>query len=84
MRWRRLDEPVKVRADFQGGAVSPVLIRRGDRALRVRSVNTRWRNEEAAGPTVHVSVTLESGELVQLRFDTATLHWRLEYELDEG
>jgi len=44
----RLDEPVKVRADFQGGVVTPVVFRRGDARLVVKSVNTVGRTRAAA------------------------------------
>jgi hypothetical protein len=42
MRKELLDEAVAVRADFQGGAVTPVAFRRGAREHRVARVNARW------------------------------------------
>ncbi len=84
MRWERLDEPVKVRADFQGGVISPVLIRRGVRRVSVRSVNTRWQDTRGKVRLCFFSVTTESGDVYQLCFDPADLTWRLEYVMFEG
>ncbi len=42
MHWERLDESIKVRADFRAGEITPLLLKRGQSALRVVSVNSRW------------------------------------------
>ncbi len=79
MQWERLDEPVKVRADFQAGVISPVLIRRGARRLAVRSINTRWQDARGQGRACHFSVTVDTGDVYQLSFHPGELVWRLEY-----
>lgn len=84
MRWERLDEPVKVRADFQGGVVSPVLFRRGDRRVAVRSVNTRWQDARGRHRVCYFSVTADSGDVYQLCFDTGDLTWRLASVMFDG
>jgi hypothetical protein len=84
MRWEQLDESIKVRADFQGGAVSPVLFRRGDRRVRIQAVNTRWQDTRGRYRRCYFSVTSDSGDVYQLCFDTADLTWKLEYVMFEG
>ena len=84
MRWERLDEPVKVRADFQGGVISPVLFRRKEHRVEVRSVNTRWQDTQGRHRLCYFSVTADSGDVYQLCFDTNDLTWRLEYVMFEG
>jgi len=84
MRWERLDEPVKVRADFHAGVISPLAFRRGGAVVKVTGVNTRW--QETRGPVrrYHFSVNTEGGGVFQLCFDLADLTWRLEYALTAG
>lgn len=84
MRWERIDEAAKVRADFQGGTVSPVLIRRGDQVIRVREVNTRWQEPRGRYRRCYFSVTADTGDAYQLWFDTGDLLWRLDAVLFEG
>jgi len=84
MRWGQLDEPVKVRADFLGGLVSPVLFRRGDARIAVRAVNTRWQDARAGHRLCYFSVTADTGDMYQLCFNTADLTWRLEYVMYDG
>lgn len=84
MKWERLDEPVKVRADFQGGSITPVLLRRGETRLAVRAVNTRWEDVRGRRRLCFFSVTADTGDVYQLSFDTGDLTWRLEYVMFEG
>ncbi len=84
MPWERLDEPVKVRADFQGGSITPVLFRRGDARLAVRTVNSRWQEARSTdggnrARLCYFSVTADSGDVYQLCFDSGDLTWRLEF-----
>ncbi len=84
MQWEKLDEAVKVRADFQGGTISPVLFRRGSERITVRCVNTRWQDSRARNRLCYFSVTGDTGDIYQLCFDTGDLTWRLEYVMFEG
>ena len=84
MRWEQLDEPVKVRADFQGGVISPVVFRRGTNRIGVRTVNTRWQDTRGKSRICYFSVTGDTGDVYQLCFDTAALSWRVEYVLFDG
>jgi hypothetical protein len=84
MRWEQLDEAVKVRADFQGGLISPVALRRGETRIKVCSVNTRWQDTRGRHRLCYFSVTGDTGDVYQLRFDTGDLTWRLEFVMFEG
>jgi hypothetical protein len=84
MRQELLDQAVAVRADFQGGVVSPVAFRRGTREHRVARVNTRWVDRAGRHPRFHFSVTDESGDVYQLQLSGADLVWWLESVSVEG
>ena len=84
MHWERLDEPVKVRADFQGGSITPVLFRRGEIRLAVRAVNTRWQDMRGRHRLCFFSVTADNDDVYQLCFDTGDLTWRLEFVMLDG
>lgn len=84
MRWEPIDEAVKVRADFQGGSITPLVFRRGNDLHKIQAVNTRWQDTRGRHRLCYFSVTAESGDLYQLCFDTGDLVWRLEYVMFEG
>jgi len=71
----RLDEPVKVRADFQGGVIQPLLFRRGATNHRVVAVNARWEDREGQQKIHYFSVSVGSGDVYQLRFQAGDLLW---------
>jgi hypothetical protein len=84
MRWEPIDEAVKVRADFQGGTITPMLFRRGKDVRKIRTVNTRWQDTRGKSRLCYFSVTADSGDVYQLCFDTGDLVWRLEYVMFDG
>ncbi|MBU1700945.1 MAG: hypothetical protein KJ970_10775 [Candidatus Eisenbacteria bacterium] len=84
MHWEQVNEAVKVRADFQGGAISPLLIKRGEKTVRVRGVNTRWIDTQGRHRLCYFSVTTDSGDIYQLRFHGGEMTWLLEYVMFEG
>jgi hypothetical protein len=84
MQAEPLDESVKVRADFQGGTITPALFRRGEARLAVRAVNARWHDVRGRSRLCYFLVTADSGEVYQLCFDSGDLTWRLEFVLVEG
>lgn len=84
MRWESIDEAVKVRADFQGGLITPLAFRRGVEVRKIRDVNTRWQDARGRHRLCYFSVTADSGDVYQLCFDTGDLTWRLEYVMFEG
>ena len=80
----RIDEAVAVRADFQGGIVSPVAFRRSGREHRVARVNARWLDRAARHPILYFSITDERGDVYQLQLQTADMIWRLDSVALEG
>lgn len=84
MRWEPIDEAVKVRADFQGGAITPLLFRRGREVRKLHTVNTRWQDGRGRHRLHYFSVTADTGDVYQLCFDSGDLTWRLEYVMFDG
>ncbi len=71
-------EPVKVRADFQGGAITPLAFRRAGRAHRIARLNARWEDREGREKRLYFSVTDEAGDVYQLCLRAADMVWVLE------
>lgn len=84
MRLETIDEAVAVRADFQGGSVTPVAFRRGTREHRVVTVNARWVDRAGRHPHFYFSVTVASGDVYQLQLQSGDLVWRLDSVALEG
>ncbi len=84
MRMERLDESVKVRADFQGGRVTPLLIKRQSQDLRVKQVTARWEDRKGTQKVHYFSVQVPSGDVYQLEFHAGDLLWRLNSVMLEG
>jgi len=84
MHWERLDEPVKVRADFDGGRLVPLLLRLGGRTHRIARVNAQWAEREGRRQIHLFSVTTDAHDTYQLRFDPGALSWRAEAVMYEG
>jgi hypothetical protein len=78
MRSEILDEAVTVRADFQGGVVTPVAFRRRGREHRVVRVNARWIDRVPRHPHFFFSVTDDSGDTYQLQLQGGDLLWWLD------
>src|SRR5215831_17280774 len=84
MRSEALDEAVSVRADFHGGAVTPVAFSRRGREHRVARVNARWVDRAGRHPRFYFSVTDESGDVYQLQLQGGDLLWWLDTVTLEG
>ncbi len=84
MRLERLDETVKVRADFQGGQVSPLLIKRKTQELRVQRITARWEDRRGTQLVHYFSVQVPSGDVYQLEFLSGDLLWKLNSVMLEG
>jgi hypothetical protein len=80
----RIDEAVAVRADFQGGVVTPVAFRRRGREHRVARFNARWLDRAGRHPSHYFSVTDAHGDVYQLQLQTADMVWRLDSVTLEG
>jgi len=77
MRVEKLNESVQIRADFKGGTISPILMRRGDRKHRVESVNGRWVDREGESTRYFFAITTDSGDVFQLFLRTQDMTWHL-------
>jgi len=84
MRLEQLDEAVKVRADFQGGRVAPLLIKRAQQELRVAKVTARWEDRKGAHKIYYFSVQVPSGDVYQLEFHAGDLTWKLNSVMLDG
>ena len=72
----RIDEPLAwVEARFERGAISPRAFRWGRRELRVASVNARWVDRAARPPRHGFSVTVETGEVIELEWREGDPVW---------
>jgi len=70
-----LQEAIKVRADFQGGVIHPVLFRRGAVLHRVTAVHARWEDREGQQKILYFSVSVGGGDVYQLSYHAGDLLW---------
>ena len=84
MRLERIDQAIAARADFQGGVVTPVAFQRGGREHRVVRINARWVDRAGRHPQFCFSVTADTGDVYQLRLQSADMVWRLDSVALEG
>lgn len=84
MRLERIDRAAAVRADFQGGVVTPIAFRLDGREQRIAHVNARWTDRAGRHPSFYFSVTVESGDVYQLQVQGSDLVWRVDSVSLEG
>src|SRR5262249_4148531 len=84
MHLERLDEPVPCRADFSNGRVTPLAFRRGGREHVVRAVHSRWLARAGRHPQFYFSAETESGDVYELRLDSADMVWHVQSVMLEG
>jgi len=84
MRQESIDEAVPVRADFQGGVVTPLAFRVRGREVRVSRINARWVDRVPRHPHYYFSVTADSGDVYQLQLQAADMVWWLDTVTLEG
>ena len=78
MNVERLDEAVACRADFSGGRVTPLCFWRAGRAHPVTRVHARWLDRASRHPQHYFSAETETGEIYELRLDTAQMLWHVQ------
>jgi hypothetical protein len=78
MRQELIEEAVRVRADFQGGTVTPVAFSRRGHEHRVVRVNARWVDRVPRHPHFYFSITTDSGDVYQLQLQSGDLVWWLD------
>lgn len=84
MRVEQINEPIKVRADFQGGQIRPLRFKRHGKEQRIKSINAHWETREGRRKLHYFSVTVESGDVCQLYFNNEDLIWWLDSIMLDG
>lgn len=84
MRVERLNEPIRVRADFSGGTVTPLALARGTQSFRVLRVNARWSDRQGKERLHYFACTVPSGDVYELCLNAHDLTWRLTSVMLEG
>jgi len=84
MRHEALDQAIAVRADFQGGVVTPLVFRRQGHEHRVVRINARWVDRSGRHPRFHFAVSVESGDVYQIQLHAADMVWWLDSVSLEG
>ena len=84
MRVEKLDEPVRVRADFAGGQATPVVFRRGTQSLKIARVNARWEDRVGQKPLYYFACSVDSGDVYELCLNAHELTWRLTSVMLDG
>jgi hypothetical protein len=79
MRVESIQERIKVRADFEGGKITPLLFKRNGRKHRVEEVNLRWEDREAGRKLFYFSISDDAGDVYQLHLDAADMSWHLDF-----
>jgi hypothetical protein len=80
----RIDEAVKVRADFQGGIVTPCRFRLRQQDVQVARVNVRWEDREGQDRLYYFSVTSTTGDTYELHLATRNMIWYVDRVFMEG
>jgi len=77
MRVERIQEPIRVLAEFTGGSARPVRFQWAGRTRRVQAVNAQWVDRQGAGYALHFSVQAD-GQTCFLHFDSVAVQWWLD------
>ena len=77
MRIETIGEPVKVRADFSSGEITPLAFKRKGRVFRIEQVNARWV-DRALEDVVHYFSVNSGGNTYELSLKSGDMVWRLE------
>ncbi len=79
----QLDEMIRVRADFGGGYIRPIMFVRRGKVYRIRQVNCRWIDREGSAKIYYFSVTVESGDVYQIHLNSGDMTWHLDQVMME-
>jgi hypothetical protein len=80
----RLDEKIKVRADFGGGIIKPLVFMRRNQIHRVANINCRWMDREGTSKIYYFSVTSDSGDVYQIHLNAGDMTWHLDQVMIES
>lgn len=84
MRVERLNEAVKVRANFGGGIVTPLLFQRGSDTMQIVRVNARWADSRGQRRLHYFACTVSSGDVYELCLNSHDLTWKLTSVMLDG
>lgn len=77
MNIEKIDEPIRVLADFSGGSARPLRFRWAGRTYYVSAVNAQWIDRSGQGYRLHYSV--QAGEQTcYLHFSSIDVQWWLD------
>jgi hypothetical protein len=79
-----LDEKIKVRADFGGGTVKPLVFMRRGQIHKVVKVNCYWMDREGSAKIHYFSVTSDTGDVYQLHLNSDDMVWHLDLVMIES
>ena len=80
----RVDEAVKVRADFQGGIITPCRFRLRRQDVQVARVNARWEDREGQDKIYYFSITSSSGDTYELHLASRNMIWYVDRVFMDG
>jgi hypothetical protein len=80
----RLDEKIKVRADFGGGTIKPLVFMRRSQIHKVVKVNCYWMDREGNAKIHYFSVTSDTGDVYQLHLNSDDMVWHLDLVMVES
>ena len=80
----RLDEKIKVRADFGGGTIKPLVFMRRGQIHKVVKVNCYWMDREGNAKIHYFSVTSDTGDVYQLHLSSDDMVWHLDLVMVES
>ncbi|MGD8628522.1 MAG: hypothetical protein PVH52_05535 [bacterium] len=80
----RLDEKIKVRADFGGGSIKPLVFVRRSQIHRVKKINCRWLDREGTAKIYYFSITSDSGDVYQMHLNSGDMTWHLDQVMIES
>ncbi len=80
----QLDESIRVRADFKGGTIKPLVFVRRGQIHRVTSVNCRWMDRDGTAKIHYFSVTSDSGDVYQIHLNAGDMTWHLDQVMIES
>ncbi len=84
MREEPIDAPLqKVYVLFEGGKIHPIALLWGQRRYRVTRLNSNWVDRSLRPVRYGFSLTVDTGEILQLSYEEGNPVWKLDYILTE-
>ena len=84
MREETIDIPLqKVYVLFEGGKIRPIALLWGQRRFRVNRVNSNWVDRSLRPIRYGFSLTVDTGEILQLSYEEGNPVWKLDSILTE-